>query len=200
MLGLRSAGRQFTTAVRALIVATIALGVGYPLLITGVSQAAMPANADGSLVRVVDAPVGSALIGQSFTDADGNALPQYFQGRPSAVGYDSTNSGGFNLGPENPDLVAAIQERINAIATSDGVSPGQVPPDAVTASASGLDPHISPEYAQEQVKRVAAARGLDPDAVRVLVDENTEGRMLGFLGEPTVNVLRLNIALDALSG
>ena len=200
MLGLRSAGRQFTTAVRALIVATVVLGVAYPLAITGISQVAMPAHANGSLVSASDAPVGSALIGQSFADPDGNALPQYFQGRPSAVGYDAASSGGSNLGPENPDLVAQIQARIAAVAAADNVSPDQVPADAVTASASGLDPHISPEYAQEQVERVAAARGLDVDAVRTLVDENTEGRMLGYLGEPTVNVLQLNIALDALSG
>ena len=199
MLGLRSAGRQFTTALRALVVATIVLGIAYPLIITGVS-ARLAANSDGSLITVDDHTVGSALIGQSFADVAGNALPQYFQGRPSAVGYDAGSSGGSNLGPENPDLVSTIGDRITAVAASDGVAASQVPVDAVTASASGLDPHISPEYAREQVERVAAARGLEPSAVRSVVDENTEGRMLGFLGEPTVNVLKVNIALDELSG
>ena len=122
MFGIRSAGRQFATALRALIVATIVLGVAYPLVITGASQLALPSHANGSLVAAADAPVGSALIGQSFTDADGNALPQYFQSRPSAVGYDAASSGGSNLGPENPDLVAQIAARISAVAALDGVS------------------------------------------------------------------------------
>ena len=196
MLGIRSSARQFTTSLRALLVATVALGILYPLLVTGVTQVALPGEANGSLVKASDATVGSALIGQQFVDAKGNALPGYFQSRPSAVDYNAASSGGSNLGPENPDLAADVSARIAAIAASDGVSPDQVPADAVTASASGLDPHISPEYAQEQVARVAAARGIDPQVVRRLVDENTEGRMLGFLGEPTVNVLKLNIALD----
>ena len=196
MLGIRSSARQFTTSLRALLVATVALGILYPLLVTGVTQVALPGEANGSLVKASDATVGSALIGQQFVDAKGNALPGYFQSRPSAVDYNAASSGGSNLGPENPDLAAQVKARIAAIAASDGVSETQVPADAVTASASGLDPHISPEYAQEQVARVAAARGIDPQVVRRLVDENTEGRMLGFLGEPTVNVLKLNIALD----
>jgi len=196
MLGIRSSARQFTTSLRALLVATVALGILYPLLVTGVTQVALPGEANGSLVKASDATVGSALIGQQFVDAKGNALPGYFQSRPSAVDYNAASSGGSNLGPENPDLAAQVKARIAAIAASDGVSEAQVPADAVTASASGLDPHISPEYAQEQVARVAAARGIDPQVVRRLVDENTEGRMLGFLGEPTVNVLKLNIALD----
>jgi len=196
MLGIRSSARQFTTSLRALLVATVALGILYPLLVTGLTQVALPGEANGSLVKASDATVGSALIGQQFVDAKGNALPGYFQSRPSAVDYNAASSGGSNLGPENPDLAAQVKARIAAIAASDGVSEAQVPADAVTASASGLDPHISPEYAQEQVARVAAARGIDPQVVRRLVDENTEGRMLGFLGEPTVNVLKLNIALD----
>ena len=200
MFGLRSAGRQFTTAVRALIVATVVLGIGYPLVITGISQVALPSQADGSLVAVDGAVVGSALVGQSFADADGAPLARYLQGRPSAVAYDASSSGGSNLGPENPDLVSQIGARIAAVAASDGVPKGNVPADAVTASASGLDPHISPEYAREQVERVAAARGLEASVVRQIVDENTEGRMFGILGEPTVNVLKVNIALDALSG
>ena len=196
MLGIRSSARQFTTSLRALLVATVALGILYPLLVTRATQVALPGEANGSLVKASDATVGSALIGQQFVDAKGNALPGYFQSRPSAVDYNAASSGGSNLGPENPDLAAQVKARIAAIAASDGVSAAQVPADAVTASASGLDPHISPEYAQEQVARVAAARGIDPQVVRRLVDENTEGRMLGFLGEPTVNVLKLNIALD----
>jgi len=196
MLGIRSSARQFTTSLRALLVATVALGILYPLLVTRATQVALPGEANGSLVKASDATVGSALIGQQFVDAKGNALPGYFQSRPSAVDYNAASSGGSNLGPENPDLAAQVKARIAAIAASDGVSEAQVPADAVTASASGLDPHISPEYAQEQVARVAAARGIDPQVVRRLVDENTEGRMLGFLGEPTVNVLKLNIALD----
>ena len=200
MFGIRSSLRQFTTAARALLVATVALGIAYPLFITGVSRLALPAPANGSLVTAADAPVGSALIGQSYIDADGNALPGYFQGRPSAVDYDAATSGGSNLGPENPDLAADVSARIAAIAASDGVSPDQVPADAVTASASGLDPDISPEYAREQVARVASARGIDPQAVRQLVEQKTEGRMLGFLGEPTVNVLELNLALDRMGG
>ena len=196
MLGIRSSARQFTTSLRALLVATVALGILYPLLVTGLTQVALPGEANGSLVKASDATVGSALIGQQFVDAKGNALPGYFQSRPSAVDYNAASSGGSNLGPENPVLAAQVKARIAAIAASDGVSEAQVPADAVTASASGLDPHISPEYAQEQVARVAAARGIDPQVVRRLVDENTEGRMLGFLGEPTVNVLKLNIALD----
>ena len=200
MLGIRSSARQFTTSLRALLVATVALGILYPLLVTGVTQVALPGEANGSLVKASDATVGSALIGQQFVDAKGKALPGYFQGRPSAVDYNAASSGGSNLGPENPDLAAQVKARIAAIAASDGVSEAQVPADAVTASASGLDPHISPEYAQEQVARVAAARGIDPQVVRRLVDENTEGRMLGFLGEPTVNVLELNLALDRMAG
>lgn len=200
MFGIRSASRQLATALRALIVATVVLGVGYPLAVTGAAQLALPAQADGSLVHGPDGVVGSSLIGQSFVGSDGNALPQYFQGRPSAVGYDASSSGGSNLGPENPDLIAQVSERRAVIAALDAVEPSQVPADALTASASGLDPHISPEYAREQVQRVAAARGIDAATVQRLVDENTEGRMLGFLGEPAVNVLTLNFALDALDG
>jgi K+-transporting ATPase ATPase C chain len=181
-------------------VATVALGIAYPLAVTGAAQVAMPAQADGSLVAVGDDGVGSALIGQSFTDADGNPLPEYFQGRQSAVGYDASVSGGSNYGPEHPDLIASIGANRTAIAEFNGVAEEDVPADAVTASASGLDPDISPEYARIQVERVAATRGLEATDVQRLVDENTEGRMLGFLGEPTVNVLALNIALDALSG
>ena len=140
------------------------------------------------------------LIGQSFTDADGNALPEWFQSRPSAAGdgYDGGASSGSNYGPENPDLIAAIEERQAAIAALDGVPVGEIPADAVTASASGLDPHISPEYALLQVTRVAEARGLPEAEVRELVESMIQGRDLGFLGEPRVNVLLLNLALAEL--
>jgi len=146
--------------------------------------------------------VGSALIGQSFTDAGGEPLVAYFQPRPSAAGdgYDAGASSGSNLGPENPDLVAAIEERRAQVAALEGVEPADVPPDAVTASASGLDPHVSPAYAALQVPRVAAARGMSERDVADLVARHTGGRGLGFVGEPTVNVLRLNLALDDSEG
>ena len=194
----RTSLRHLGVAARAMLVATAVLGIAYTAVITGVGQLALPAQANASLVR--GQVVGSALIGQSFTDADGAALPQYFQSRPSAAGsgYDGTASSGSNLGPENRDLVTAIGERQAAIASADGVPVGDIPADAVTASGSGLDPHISPAYAKLQVARVAAARGLDPAVVTALVDQHTTARDLGFLGEPRVNVLELNIALDAL--
>ena len=144
--------------------------------------------------------VGSTLIGQSFVDADGAPLAQYFQSRPSAAGdgYDGGASSGSNYGPENADLISAITDRRAAVAAFENVDPADVPADAVTASASGLDPHISPAYALLQVDRVAAARGLDEAEVRALVESKIQARDLGFLGEPRVNVLELNLALDAL--
>lgn len=192
--------RPLWTALRALLVLTVVLGVGYPLVITGVGQAVFPATANGQLVRVDGRVVGSAIIGQSFTGADGAALPEWFQSRPSAAGegYDGGASSGSNYGPENPDLIAAIEERQRAIAALEGVDVADIPADAVTASASGLDPHISPAYALLQVPRVAEARGLSETVVRDLVERFTQGRDLGFLGEPTVNVLLLNIALAEL--
>ncbi|MFE6968299.1 potassium-transporting ATPase subunit KdpC [Isoptericola sp. NPDC057653] len=197
----RATGRTFWVAVRAMIALTLVLGVGYTLVITGIGRLVLPAQADGSLVRDgAGQVVGSSLIGQGFTDADGAPLPQYFQSRPSAAGdgWDAGASSGSNLGPENPDLVAAIEERRAQVAELDGVAPEDVPADAVTASGSGLDPHISPEYAQIQVARVAEARGLPVDEVEGLVARHTEGRTLGYLGEPVVNVLELNVALDEL--
>jgi K+-transporting ATPase ATPase C chain len=181
-----------------MILMTLVLGILYPLVVTLAGQAFAPGQANGSLIRLDGAPVGSALIGQSFTDADGNPLPEWFQSRPSAAGsgYDAAASSGSNWGPESPDLVAAIIERRAAIAAVNGVDPEDVPADALTASASGLDPHISPEYALLQVERVAEARGMDPGVVRALVESRIQDRDLGFLGEPTVNVLELNIALD----
>jgi K+-transporting ATPase ATPase C chain len=199
----RALGRTLWVAVRAMVVFTLVLGVGYTFAVTAVGQLALPAQANGSVLRGADGEVvGSSLIGQSFTDADGQALPEYFQSRPSAAGdgYDGGASSGSNLGPENADLVAAIAERKASIATREGVAESEVPADAVTASASGLDPHISPAYASIQVDRVAAARGLSADEVRDLVAEYTQGPDLGFLGDATVNVTELNLALDGLGG
>lgn len=190
---------QFGAALRAVLVLTLVLGLAYPLAVTLLAQTLMPARADGSLLRAPDGTVvGSALIGQSFTGADGRPLPEWFQSRPSAAGdgHDAGASGGSNLGPENPELVAAVEERREAVAAFEGVDPGRVPADALTASASGLDPHISPEYALLQVPRVAEARGLSEGELRALVGRSIEGRDLGFLGEERVNVLELNIALD----
>jgi K+-transporting ATPase ATPase C chain len=186
-------------ALRAVLVLTLVLGVAYPLLVTGLGRL-MPARADGSLVTDSDgAVVGSSLIGQSFTDADGAPLAEYVQSRPTAAGdgYDAAASSGSNLGPENPDLVAAIEDRRAAVAALEGVDPAAVPVDALTASGSGLDPHISPEYAELQVPRVAAERGLPQEEVRELVRAATTGPDLGYLGQAGVNVLELNLALDA---
>lgn len=196
-MSLRNAIRQYWVAIRAMLIFTAVLGVGYTAVITGIGQLALPSQANGSLAEVGGKVVGSSLIGQSFTDADGAALPQWFQSRPSAAGdgYDGSASSGSNYGPENDDLIAAISDRKAAIAALDGVDPASIPADAVTASASGLDPHISPEYARIQVDRVAAARNIPVARVSELVDSMVQSRNLGYLGEPTVNVLELNIAL-----
>ena len=189
--------RTWTVALR-LLVLTVVATVAYTAVVTLVGQVALPAQANGSLVTAGGRTVGSALIGQSFTDAKGNALPQWFQSRPSAAGdgYDGGSSSGSNLGPDNPDLLKAIQARKAAILAEDG--PGAVPADALTASGSGLDPHISEAYALRQVDRVAAARGLDRAAVEALVQRFVQAPDLGYLGRTTVNVLQLNIALAAL--
>ena len=184
---------------RVLVAATLVLGVAYPLLLTGVAQVAAPWRAHGSLVtatgeHTTDAgeAVGSALLGQLVDD------PALFQPRPSAAGdgYDPLSSYGSNLGPESPELVAAIEERQAEVAEREGVDVDAIPPDAVTASGSGLDPDISEAYAELQVPRVARENGLSEDDVRRLVDEHTDGRGLGVLGEPAVNVLELNIAVQ----
>lgn len=192
--------RQTWTALRVLLVLTVLLGVVYPLAILGVGQAVFPAGANGQLVRVDGEIVGSALIGQSFADENGDPLPEWFQSRPSAAGdgYDGAASSGSNYGPENETLIEAIGDRQQAIAARDGVTIADIPADAVTASASGLDPHISPEYALLQVDRVAEARGLPAADVRALVERFVQNRDLGYLGEPTVNVLLLNLALAEL--
>uniref|UniRef100_UPI0035B0D70E potassium-transporting ATPase subunit KdpC n=1 Tax=Microbacterium sp. TaxID=51671 RepID=UPI0035B0D70E len=190
----RATVRTTGVALRAMLVFTLVLGVGYTLLITGIGQLALPWQSNGSLVQDAGGEtVGSALLGQSFTDASGAALPGYFQSRPSAAGdgYDGGASSGSNLGPENTDLIAAIEDRQAAIAEADGVPVGTIPADAVTASGSGLDPHISPAYAALQIPRIAAERGLTEAEVGALVAQHTEGRDLGFLGEPRVNVLTL---------
>jgi K+-transporting ATPase ATPase C chain len=192
----RSFFRSAGVAVRLTVLATVVLGVAYPLAVWGVGQAAFHDQANGSMVTDSSGKaVGSSLIGQSF---DGKGADRWFQSRPSAAGeegYDAGASSGSNLGPSNPDLTKAIEERKAAIAKADGVPESQVPADAVTASGSGLDPDISPAYAAEQVSRVAAARGLSEARVRALVADHTDGRQLGVLGAPTVNVLELNLAL-----
>ncbi len=195
----RTTVRTAGVAVRAMLVLTLVLGVGYTLVVTGIGQLLLPWQANGS--PLAD-DKGSSLIGQSYTDGDGEALPEYFQSRPSAAGdgYDGTSSSGSNLGPENADLVTAIADRKAAIAERESVSEDAVPADAVTASGSGLDPHISVEYALLQVPRVAAARGLSEQDVRDLVESRIQGRDLGFLGEERINVAELNLALDQQEG
>lgn len=199
----RRIGRTLWVALRSMLVLTAVLGLGYTLVVSGLAAVAFPWQAHGSLVTDRNGHVvGSALIGQAFADTQGNPLPQYFQPRPSAAGsgYDGSASSGSNLGPENAKLVAAIGERRDRIAAFDGVDPGLVPPDALTASASGLDPDISPAYAALQVDRVAAARGLSVPVVADLVERHTQRRALGIVGEPRVNVLELNMSLDGLKG
>ncbi|MHC5794874.1 potassium-transporting ATPase subunit KdpC [Lacisediminihabitans sp. FW035] len=198
----RTAVRQYWVAIRALLIFTVVLGIGYTAVMTGIGQLALPYQANGSTITVGNAKVGSALIGQSFTDKKGKALPQWFQSRPSAAGtgYDASASSGSNYGPENADLIAAVKERKAAIATLDGVEESSIPADAVTASASGLDPHISPEYALLQVDRVAEVRSLPVSAVRKLVEDQIQAPDLGYLGQSRVNVLELNIALAKLKG
>jgi K+-transporting ATPase ATPase C chain len=196
----RGFARPYWVALRYMIVATVVLGIAYPVAVLGIGQLALPAQANGSIVTVDGQPVGSSLIGQSFTDADGAALPEWFQSRPSAAGYDASASVASNYGPENPSFLEEIEARRDAIAASDGVDAGDIPVDALTTSGSGLDPHISPAYANEQVSRIADARGLREADVQSLVDSFTQGRDLGYLGEPTVNVLQLNVALSELAG
>lgn len=171
---------------------TLVLGGAYPMTVTGVAQAAFPSQANGSLVRDSDGTVrGSALIGQVFTGEG------YLHPRPSAAGdgYDAAASSGSNLGPMNADLKARVAETAAAIRAQDG--PGVIPADAVTASGSGLDPHISPTYARLQAARIARVRGMSVDQVQSIIDANTEGAVLGFIGQPHVNVLLTNRALDA---
>ncbi|WP_206425873.1 potassium-transporting ATPase subunit KdpC [Nakamurella antarctica] len=194
--------RPYGVALRAMLVLTVGLGLLYPLVILGIGQTLFNKTANGSLVTVGDRAVGSSLIGQSFSDTDGNPLPQFFQPRPSAAGngYDSSASGGSNFGPENADLIAAITKRKAEIAAFNNVDPASIPADALTASSSGLDPDISKEYALLQANRVAAARGIPLAQMQALVTDHIASRNLGFLGEETVNVLELNIALEQIGG
>lgn len=189
--------RQLWPSLRAMLVLTVLVGVAYPLALTGFAQGFVPGKADGSLIKLDGKVVGSTLIGQSF-----EGKPDYFQSRPSVAGdgYDPLASGASNLGPESTDLLKAIEERRAAAVALDGTAAADVAPDALEASASGLDPQISPAYAAQQVDRVARTRGLTTSAVRRLVEKYTEGRTLGFLGEPRVNVLLLNLALDRATG
>jgi K+-transporting ATPase ATPase C chain len=186
---------QLAASVRIVAVMTVALGVAYPLAVTAFAQVAVEDRADGQLVEVDGELVGSRLIAQGFKG------DEYFHPRPSAAGYDAAASSASNLGPTNPELLDTVADRVADYRTLNGVPDGvRVPVDAVTASGSGLDPHISPVNAALQAPRVAAARGLDVDVVLDLVGEHTTRRPLGILGDDAVNVLDLNIALDAAAG
>lgn len=184
-------------AVSLFVALTMVTGVLYPLAVTGVAKAVFPEQAAGSLIVKDGKAVGSALIGQNFTD------PQYFWGRPSATGpmpYNASGSSGSNQGPLNPALVEAIKGRIEALKVADPGNSLPIPVDLVTASASGLDPHISLAAAQYQAARVARARGLSSEAVHAAITRHREGRLLGILGEARVNVLKLNLDIDQMTG
>ena len=183
--------KHLITAVLMTIVTTLLLGIVYPLAVTGLALVFFPDKANGQLIRRDGTVVGSRLIGQTFSS------PGYFRGRPSAAGtgYDAANSAGTNLGPTNKKLIDAVKAGVDAARLENGSAP--VPIDLVTSSASGLDPHVSPASAAFQVPRVSRERGVSAADVQRLVDAHTEGRQLGFLGEPVVNVLELNLALDA---
>ena len=184
---------QLMPAVRITVVLTVLTGMLYPALVTGIAKAIFPRQAAGSLVEVGGKTVGSELLGQKFVK------PEYFQGRPSAAGdgYDAANSGASNLGPTNQKLVDRIKSDMEKFRKENPDFSGPIPADLLTSSASGLDPHISPASASAQVPRVAKARRVAPARIQELVARSTENRQLGFLGEPRVNVLRLNLALDS---
>ena len=208
--------RQLGAGLRGLLVLTAVLGLAYPLAKTGLAQLLFHDNANGSLITAHGRTVGSDLVGQAFTrprtrdgqpvtDASGAPVmvsdPAFFQSRPSAAGtgYDTMATGASNLALYNPELVKAVRQRQAAAMALDGVAPARLPADATMASGSGLDPHISPAYAAVQVARVARVRGLPEARVRALVERHTRGRTLGFLGEPRVNVLLLNLDLDRIA-
>jgi K+-transporting ATPase ATPase C chain len=202
---LPSVVRQHLAGLRILLVFTVITGIIYPVVVWGISLVAFNHQANGSLISYHGRIVGSSLLCQEFVDAKGNPLPQYFQPRPSFAivsgakndfGCDPLFSAASNYGPNNPTQIQLVKTRQKQISAFDHVPVSKIPPDAVTASASGLDPDISPANAAIQVDRVAAARHISPAQVRVLVSQNTTGRTLGFLGEPVVNVLLLNRALD----
>jgi K+-transporting ATPase ATPase C chain len=184
------------TSIISIVLFTVLCGLAYPLVMTGIAQVVFNRQANGNLVTRDGEVVGSSLVGQNFS------APQYFHPRPSAAGadgYDGGSSSGSNLGPSSQALVDRVQESLQTVREVNGLaSDARVPVDAVTASGSGLDPHISPAYAELQVPRIARRRGLSEDAVRALVKEHTEGSTLFLLGEPRVNVLELNLALDSL--
>jgi K+-transporting ATPase ATPase C chain len=184
--------RQLRYAIGFVVLLTVLTGVIYPLTVTGLAQALFRDRANGSLISDNGEVVGSELIGQPFSD------PRYFWGRLSATEYDAAASSGSNYGPTNPALLEAVQARIDALRAVDPDNEEPIPVDLVTASGSGLDPHISIAAAQYQIPRVARYRGLSEDEVSALVDRFTEGRQFGILGEPRVNVLKLNLALDEL--
>jgi K+-transporting ATPase ATPase C chain len=200
--------RQLVPAFLMVVIFTVVFGLGYPLVVTGVSQLLYDGKANGSLVERDGQPVGSSLIGQAWVDEEGEPLPQYFQSRPSAAtgaegttesGYDPTLSLGSNLGPTNPELQKLVVARVREYRELNRLDADMpVPVDAVTSSASGLDPHISEANARLQARRVAEERGLPVRVVRALVDDHVEDPQLGFLGERRVNVLLLNLALDRL--
>ena len=200
--------RQYLAAFRLLLVFTVICGIAYPVLMWGVAQAAFKNQADGSLVTYNGQVVGSSLLCQEFVNAKGDPLPQYFQPRPSSAtsgaatdyGCDPGYSAAANLGPNNPTLVTDVKQLQQQISAFDHVPVSAIPPDAVTSSGSGLDPDISPQNAAIQIDRVAAARHLPVSEVQSLVSKFTQGRNLGILGEPRVDVLTLNIALDELPG
>ncbi len=188
--------RSLIVAIKMTVVLTFVTGILYPLAMYAIGHTLFPVRADGSLIYRNGSPVGSELIAQNFKKAG------YFHPRPSAAGnngYDPTSSGGSNLGPTNKSFIDSVKQRVKAVAEEDSVTASQIPVDMVTASGSGLDSEISPAAAEIQIERVAKARGISADRVRALVNANTRPRWAGFLGEPGVNVLELNLALDAMS-
>ncbi|GAA2871641.1 potassium-transporting ATPase subunit C [Paenarthrobacter ilicis] len=190
--------RQAATAARFLLFATLVLGVLYPLAIFGAGQLVAPFQANGSVVKdQAGNPAASALISQVSSDGSGVQSPEWFHARPSAVTWDPASSSASNLGPNDPSLLDAVSAQRAAIAAAEKVPVADVPADAVTASGSGLDPHISPEYARIQVPRVAAAHGLGPDDVQSMVDRQTTGGAEAFLGQASVNVTLLNLDIAA---